>query len=64
MAKYRIKTPNAIYNGVTEGVLFQNGEAIVEDERLKNLLTNDYGYTAEVIGEEPAEEKKPKTVAK
>ncbi|MBC9786713.1 hypothetical protein H1S01_19930 [Heliobacterium chlorum] len=64
MAKYRIKTPNVIYNGVTEGVLFQNGEAIVEDERLKNLLTNDYGYTVEVIEEETVEDKKPKTAAK
>ncbi|MTV51044.1 hypothetical protein GJ688_19285 [Heliobacillus mobilis] len=64
MAKYRIKTPNVIYNGVTEGVLFQNGEAIVEDERLKNLLMSDYGYTVEVIEEEIVEDKKPKTAAK
>ncbi|MBC9786720.1 hypothetical protein H1S01_19965 [Heliobacterium chlorum] len=64
MAKYRIKTPNVIYNGVTEGVLFQNGEAIVEDERLKNLLTNDYGYTVEVIEEKTVEDKKPKTPTK
>ncbi|MTV51053.1 hypothetical protein GJ688_19330 [Heliobacillus mobilis] len=64
MAKYRIKTPNVIYNGVTEGVLFQNGEAIVEEERLKNLLVNDYGYTVEEIKEETAEDKKPKTAVK
>ncbi|MBC9785865.1 hypothetical protein GJ688_12790 [Heliobacillus mobilis] len=64
MAKYRINTPNAIYNGVTEGVLFQNGEAIIEDERLKNLLAKDYGYTVEEIKEETVEDKKPKTPIK
>ncbi|MBC9785509.1 hypothetical protein H1S01_13460 [Heliobacterium chlorum] len=62
MVKYRIRTPNKIYNGVTEGVLFTNGEAIVDDERLKNILTLDYGYQSELI-EEPKERKATKAVA-
>ena len=49
MAKYVIRTKNKMYNGVTEGVLFQDGQAIVEDEYLKNLLVTNYGYTAELI---------------
>ncbi|MBC9786308.1 hypothetical protein H1S01_17760 [Heliobacterium chlorum] len=62
--KYRINTPNKIYNGVTEGVLFANGEAIVENEWLKNLFTRDYGYTAEAIKEESPDEKKATAVKK
>ncbi|MCW2279103.1 hypothetical protein [Heliophilum fasciatum] len=62
MAKYIIKTPSPIYNGVTEGVLFANGEAIVEDGRTKDLLVYDYGYEATEIKE--AEDKKPKTAVK
>ncbi|MTV50084.1 hypothetical protein GJ688_13995 [Heliobacillus mobilis] len=62
--KYRIMTPNKIYNGVTEGILFTNGEATVEEDWLKNLFTRDYGYTAEEIKEETSEEKKPTTVKK
>ena len=52
MAKYVIRTKSKLYNGVTEGVLFQNGQAIVEDEAIKNLLVVNYGYTAELIEEE------------
>ena len=52
MAKYVIRTKNKLYNGVTEGVLFQNGQAVVTDEYIKNLLTVNYGYTAEIIEDE------------
>ena len=52
MAKYVIRTKNKMYNGVTEGVLFQNGQAVVTDEYIKNLLTINYGYTAVNIEEE------------
>ena len=45
MSKYVIRTKNKMYNGVTEGVLFQNGQAVVEDELIKNLLVVNYGYT-------------------
>ena len=38
MSKYVIRTRNKMYNGVTEGVLLQNGQAVVEDELIKNLL--------------------------
>ena len=52
MAKYVIRTKSKLYNGVTEGVLFQNGQAVVDDEYIKNLLTVNYGYTAEIIEDE------------
>ncbi|ACV62977.1 hypothetical protein Dtox_2150 [Desulfofarcimen acetoxidans DSM 771] len=52
MPKYLIITRSWIYNGVTEGVLFQNGRAIVEDEFIKNLLVVNYGYIAELIKDE------------
>lgn len=59
--KWLIKTPNKMYNGITEGVAFVNGQAIVEDEILKNMLVNNYGYVAEEIvekkEEKPAEKK-------
>ena len=58
MAKYVIHTKSKMYNGVTEEVLFQNGQAVVEDEYLKNLLVVNYGYTAELI--EDADDKKKK----
>ncbi|ACV63889.1 hypothetical protein Dtox_3144 [Desulfofarcimen acetoxidans DSM 771] len=49
MARFLIKTKSKLYNGVTEGVLFKNGQAVVEDEFIKNLLVVNYGYTIEII---------------
>lgn len=43
--KYIVKTPNPNYNGVTEGVAFANGEAIVEDEIIMNVLKTNYHYS-------------------
>jgi hypothetical protein len=54
VAKYLIKTPNVNYRGVTEGVAFADGKAVVEDEILKNVLVKNYGYAAEEV---PAEKK-------
>ncbi len=54
--KFKIVTPNEQYNGVTEGLAFANGVAHTEDENLKNVLVNNYGYRAE-------EEEKPKAKA-
>lgn len=45
--KYKITTPNERYNGVTEGVPFANGVGYTDDEQLKTVLVNDYGYKAE-----------------
>lgn len=59
MAKYKIKTPNDRYNGVTEGVAFVNGVGETDDENVKNVLVNDYGYEPEV-----KPEAKPKQPAK
>ncbi|AIQ13634.1 hypothetical protein [Paenibacillus durus] len=49
-----IKTPNPNYDGITLGVKFNNGMAVVEDESLRKILVNDYGYIFEEISpEEP-----------
>jgi hypothetical protein len=58
-----IKTPNEKYNGITEGVPFVNGQAKVEDEVVRNVLVNNYGYidaTEKVEKPKQAEEKAPK----
>ena len=52
MPKYLIKTKSKIYNGTTEGVGFTDGQAVVNDEYIKNLLTVNYGYIAEIIEDE------------
>lgn len=46
---WRITTPNKNYCGVTEGVAFVNGEAVVDSEVLKNVLVQNYGYHAEEL---------------
>ena len=51
--KYKILTPNAQYNGVTEGVAFANGVGHTDSEAIKNVLVNDYGYKAEAQEEKP-----------
>lgn len=68
-----IKTPNPNYDGITLGVKFENGAAVVEDENLRKVLVNDYGYlseskdqpgepkVAEVPKEDAAPPKAPKT---
>lgn len=53
-----IKTPNPNYDGVTLGVKFENGAAVVEDENLRKVLVNDYGYLSETK-KEPEEPIKP-----
>jgi hypothetical protein len=64
---FLIKTPNEKYNGVTEGVPFVNGQAKVEDEAVRNVLVNNYGYidaTEKVEKpEKKVEEKAPKRKA-
>lgn len=59
--KYKIITPNERYNGVTEGIPFANGVGYTDDEQLKNVLVNDYGYKAE---EQEAPKKASKASAK
>jgi hypothetical protein len=44
MSKYTIKTPNELYNGVTEGVPFAKGIGQTDEENVRNVLVNDYGY--------------------
>ncbi|MCW2278733.1 hypothetical protein [Heliophilum fasciatum] len=64
MAKYRVTTPNPTYSGVTDGVLFVIGEAIVEDEQKRFILVNDYGYACEPVEEvKQGESKKVKPAA-
>jgi hypothetical protein len=63
---FLIKTPNEKYNGITEGVPFVNGQAKVEDEAVRNVLVNNYGYidaTEKVEKPKQAEEKAPKRKA-
>lgn len=56
---YTIKTPNPNYDGITLGVKFENGTAVVEDESLRRVLVNDYGYSSEE--KQPPSEVRPKT---
>lgn len=55
MSKWRITVPNKNYNGVTEGVAFIQGEALVADEISKNVLVVNYGYSAELVEDEAEE---------
>lgn len=41
---YKIKTPNPSYNGVTYGVEFINGNGQTNDEIIRDILVNDFGY--------------------
>ena len=41
---YTIQTPNPFYNGKTHGVSFEKGIGTTEDENVKNILVNDFGY--------------------
>jgi hypothetical protein len=52
MAKFSIKTKSKIYSGITEGIVFTDGQAIIEDETIKSLSVVNYGYTAELIEDE------------
>lgn len=52
VTRWRITVPNKQYNGVTEGVAFVQGEALVSDEILKNVLVVNYGYSAELVEDE------------
>ncbi|WP_379161362.1 hypothetical protein [Paenibacillus sp. sgz5001063] len=52
---YVIKTPNPNYDGTTIGVKFSNGMAVVEDEDLRKILVNDYGYISEEDESKPEE---------
>lgn len=56
-----INTPNAQYNGITEGVPFVNGVATVTSETVRNVLVNNYGYidATEPKTEEPEAPAKP-----
>lgn len=56
--KYTIKTPNKNYNGVTYGISFVDGVATTDDEKVKNVLVNDFGYSVEIT--EDKKEVKPK----
>jgi hypothetical protein len=56
--KFKILTPNKQYNGVTEGVAFAAGVGFTDDEALKNVLVNDYGYKCEEMTEAPKPVKK------
>ncbi|MGM0904259.1 MAG: hypothetical protein ACQEXB_24545 [Bacillota bacterium] len=56
--KYKIITPNPLYNGVTEGVPFASGVGHTDDENVKNSLVNNYGYKCEPTKSE--EKPKPK----
>lgn len=41
---YKIKTPNPYYTGKTYDVLFNKGIGLTENENVKNILVNDFGY--------------------
>lgn len=50
-----IKTPNPNYNGITLGIKFENGAAVIEDENMRRVLVNDYGYFSEECKDQPEE---------
>ncbi|MCK0470887.1 hypothetical protein [Halalkalibacter sp. APA_J-10(15)] len=56
---YKIKTPNERYNGETYGVTFFNGQGETENEEVKNVLVNDFGY--ELVKKEAVKAKSPTT---
>ena len=53
LSGYVISTPSKTYNGVTMGVVFRNGRAIVLDSPeapgIVNALRADFGYTVEHV---------------
>jgi hypothetical protein len=57
--KYKIITPNPLYNGVTEGVPFASGVGHTDNENVKNSLVNNYGYRCEVAEAKPKKGAKP-----
>lgn len=50
---YVIESPNKLYNGVTEGVKFENGVGKTEEKSVRDVLVNDYGYTDITPEEKP-----------
>lgn len=56
--KFRITVPNKNYCGVTEGVAFANGEAVIEDKILAEVFKVNYGYTVEELKPKKVEPKK------
>jgi len=42
---YKIKTPNPHYNGITNGIKFNNGIGETDSEIVKNILVNEFKYT-------------------
>lgn len=54
---FKIKTPNPYYYGKTMDVGFKNGYGYTDNEEVKNILINDYGY-------ELCEEEKPDQLKK
>ena len=62
---FEVTTPNPVYCGVTDGVAFANGKAIVSDAQKAEELKANYGYTITAISPEaPAEPKAKRTPAK
>jgi hypothetical protein len=60
---YEVTTPgNMNYCGVTEGVGFANGKALVVDKATAEMLAHDYGYSIKAIKEKAGKEKPEKTV--
>lgn len=53
---YKIKTPNPYYSGKTYDVIFNKGIGLTENENVKNILVNDFGY--ELVGETKKSEPK------
>lgn len=52
---YEVTTPgNMNYCGVTEGVGFANGKALVADKATADMLAHDYGYSVKAIKEKSA----------
>lgn len=54
---YKLKTPNPLYNGVTEGVAFVKGLGETTDKNIRNVLVNDYKY--EDISEDAPKKENP-----
>lgn len=47
MSEYLIKTPNPDYNGKTEGIRFENGEAVLSLRSLPRLESEQYESDSE-----------------
>lgn len=48
-SRWLVETPNPEYNGVTMGIRFTNGKAILWNREFAETMARDFGYTIREI---------------